>query len=122
MTEPTIPVRPACLYAAVDFRSAEPLLTVADRMSKAIFGGVPFTGLNTGIWDEVPAVRLSSRPLGLEVVLGAVGEAFTLEIETHEFPWESVPKAEQASAHADFSWYLAHVLRGLGFDVTPRTA
>jgi hypothetical protein len=70
----------------------------------------------------VPAVRLSSRPLGLEVVLGAVGEAFTLEIETHEFPWESVPKAEQASAHADFSWYLAHVLRGLGFDVTPRTA
>jgi hypothetical protein len=110
---------PVCLYAAVDFISSEPLSAVAAKISNALFCGLAFIGEDTGIWDGVPALRLAGRPLGLEVVLGGQDGSFTLEIDTFEFPWDLIPEPARASAHADFSGYLAHLLEKIGFKVVP---
>ncbi|WP_084736105.1 hypothetical protein [Cystobacter ferrugineus] len=49
----------------VDFTSPDPLMMLAHKLSEQLFGGIEFIGENSGIWDEVPAVRLARRFLGL---------------------------------------------------------
>ncbi len=49
---------------------------LADLLSKAVFGEIPFGGLDFCICEEVPAVFLMSDFLGLKVILqGYGGEA-----------------------------------------------
>jgi len=96
-------VNPRHLFAYVDFVSDLSLAEVASLLSRELFASVPFEGENTGIWDEVPAVRLSRRPLGLDVELGGASgcdNGFTLQIEQTDFPWERVDHSSTADNHS----------------------
>ena len=105
-----------CPSAHIDFFSEKPLEELAKELSVAIFGGVPFVGKTEGIWDEIPAMRLSQRVLGLDVILGGTaGErgGYSLEAEAHEFPWDELPSTQAADLEVDLSPYLWHLVSSL---------
>lgn len=99
-----------CPSAYVDFYYPESLSVVAGILSEQIFGGINFIGENTGIWDEVPAVRLSKRFLGLNIELGGEKGTYTLQIEAPDFPWELISSAFHATASTDLSGFVQHML------------
>ncbi len=102
------------LQAYVDFTHADALSVLASKLSERLFGGIQFEGENEGIWDEVPALRLSRDILGLRVEIGGCpGDqgGYTLQVETVDFPWESVQPGQEAQAVADLSGFVAHRLR-----------
>ena len=100
-----------CPSAYVDFASNAPLEEVAGALSRELFASIPFVGNNEGIWDETPAVRLSSRLLGLEVVLGGTEQGgYTLEASAADFPWETVAPNDVATTSVDLSRYFAFLL------------
>ncbi len=103
-----------CPQAYVDFTHADALSVLASKLSERLFGGIPFEGENEGIWDEVPALRLSRDILGLRVEIGGrPGDqgGYTLQVEAVDFPWESVQPGQEAQAVADLSDFVAHRLR-----------
>lgn len=75
------------LIAFVDFMAPWELQELTQRLSSHMFGGLKFVGLDEGIWDEVPAMRLQSPVLGLQIVVGGEGgdRGFTMEINTIEY-------------------------------------
>jgi hypothetical protein len=109
-------VRP---YAFVDFQCSDTLRVLAVRLSQGLFAGIEVVGENTGIWDEVPAMRLATDFLGLSVELGGDDGNFALHIEPRDFPWELVPQEEDATASVDLAGYVAHHLDRIpGISVT----
>jgi hypothetical protein len=99
--------------AYVDFTSERPLQEVAADLSNRVFGGIQFTGQGEGLWDEVPAVRLAKRFMGLQVELGGnpgTDGGYTLQVETPDFPWHLVDRARQKEARADLTGFLKHLL------------
>src|SRR4030095_9253622 len=114
------------IQAFVDFESRLPLGEVAKLLSREIFAGIQFTGLNEGIWDEVPAMRLEQDFLGLRVVVGGGADergSYTLEIEAADFPWAKIPEAHSQEAVCDISDYVRELLKGITSInlTTPRT-
>jgi hypothetical protein len=94
--------------AFVDFVSDRSLEDLATELSIRLFGGIPFVGRDEGIWDEIPALRLKQRFLGLEVVLGGTagnGGGYSLEALVANMP-AGVPATERA----DLSEFLGHLL------------
>jgi hypothetical protein len=105
-----------CPSAHVDFFSEKSLKELSHELSAAIFGGIPFVGKAEGIWDEIPAVRLSQRVLGLDIILGgSTGEqgGYSLEAEAHEFPWDEIPPSQAAEFEVDLSPYFWHLISTL---------
>ena len=49
------------------------LETVADIVSKNIFGGLPFIYGEHSIWEEIPSMYIDSNMLGLLVIIGGYG-------------------------------------------------
>jgi hypothetical protein len=99
----------------VDFSCTLPLAEVARAIGDACFGGAAFGGENSGIWDEVPAVKLDRAILGFEVIVGGGPlDGYTLTVEALE-PAAPLPSETAASASAicDFSRYLASLLAGI---------
>jgi hypothetical protein len=107
-------------YAFVDFRCPGELKDVAHKVSQHLFGGIEFVGENTGIWDEVPAVRLRARILGMEIELGGCNGEYILQIDTVGVPWAEIPTEEHPKSHADLSGYVAYLLEQLdGVEMLP---
>lgn len=107
--------------AFVDFKAVGSISDVAAALSTHLFGAIPFAGDKTGIRDEVPAVRLCSSILGLDVVLHGYGgeDGFTLEAET-SMPWslKLQEKGLDDSREVDISTYLGALVSSLdGFIV-----
>ena len=100
-----------CPVAYVDFRSTESLASLAEKLSAQLFGGINFIGENTGVWDEVPAVRLERCFLGLSVELGGQHGSYTLQIEMADFPWDLVSSEERATASVDLSATVIQLLK-----------
>lgn len=103
-------------FAYVDFTSPNTLESVARELSARVFAGIPFVGLNEGLWDEVPAVRLAQRFMGLEVELGGAPGAehgYTLQVEAPDFPWERIKRDEQPAARVDLTGHLEYLLSGI---------
>jgi hypothetical protein len=104
------------LQARVDFSSQLSLHEVAQLISTNCFGGIGFTGLNEGIWDEIPAMRLEKPVLGLEVNLGGSAEeaeGYTLEVASNN-PYGGVlgqVEGDPAAGVCEFSSYLAGYLK-----------
>lgn len=111
--------------AYVDFTSPNSLDSVARDLSTRLFAGIPFVGLGEGLWDEVPAMKLARRFMGLEVELGGSPgpeHGYTLQVEAPDFPWERIERADQAAARADLTGYLQHLLssiEGITISATP---
>ena len=102
------------IRAYVDFESRLPLIEIAKLLSREIFAGIQFTGLNEGIWDEVPAMRLDQDFLGLRVVVGGGADekrSYTLEIEAADFPWSAIPEAHSQEAICDIFDYVRELLK-----------
>jgi hypothetical protein len=102
--------------AYVDFTSPNPLQDVAAQLSSELFGGIPFIGLGEGVWDEVPAMRLAQRFMGLQVELGGnPGDdgGYTLQVESPEFPWHLVAPGGQKDARVDLTGFLTHQLSAI---------
>lgn len=98
------------LSAYVDFTSSMPLLELASFLSERLFAGIPFVGLDEGIWDEVPAVRLGEDFLRMRVELGGTpDDGYTLQVEPFGFPWQE----EQIVVQVDFADYLRFLLMRL---------
>ena len=98
--------------AYVDFTSKRSLEDIGAELSRRLFAGVPFVGLGEGIWDEVPAMRLAERFMGLQVELGGhAGDdgGYTLQVEVPDFPWHLVGRG-QANARVDLTGFLQHLL------------
>jgi hypothetical protein len=101
-----------CPSAYVHFTCHDPLLVLAERLSKDLFGGIEFVGLNTGIWDEVPAVRLARDFLGLSVELGGSEDvSYTIQIEADDFPWEFVRAEDAATTQVDLAGFVGYLLQ-----------
>ena len=103
------------LQASVDFESSMPLTEVARAIGSTCFGGVPFVGENTGIWDEVPAVRLSKDIIALEIIVGGSPEpdgGFTLEVISREQMGGDIQVDAEGSRAAvcDISAYLTALI------------
>lgn len=101
------------LSAYVDFTDRRPLPELAAVLSQRLFAGLPFIGLQEGLWDEVPALRLAGEYLGLRVELGGEpGETggFTLQLEPLDFPWEELGEEETRTANVDLSAYVRRLL------------
>jgi hypothetical protein len=98
--------------AYVDFTSRRSLHEVALELSRSVFGGIPFVGEGEGIWDEVPALRLAKRFMGLQVELGgSPGDGgYTLQVEAPDFPWHLIDPAKQQGARVDLTGLLRHLL------------
>jgi len=109
------------LYAVVDFSAPYTLQEMGHRLSTILFGGIEFTGLDEGILDEIPAMRLDRDFMGLRVVLGGKQETgYTLEIETTNFPWDQVPTDNALSVVCDISGLLAFQLGNIeGVEIDP---
>jgi hypothetical protein len=104
------------LQAYVDFVSLLPLTDIACRIAKTCFGGIDFVGENEGIWDEVPALRLERRVLGLEVILGGrPGKegGYTLQVSSRDPLGGALPVDPEGSKAAicDFSIYLTALVQ-----------
>ena len=89
--------------AFVDFKSKLTLEQLCKLFSESFFFGVDFIGGDEGIWDEVPAVRLSKDFFGLRIVLGGYDGVYTLEIETFDFNWDLLNEEDKKSAVVDIS-------------------
>ncbi len=105
------------LQASVDIYSELSLEELGRQVALACFGGGEFVGLDEGIWDEVPAMRLDRCVLGLEVILGGRPGAFgyTLEVASknpHGGKLSSDPKKSEESV-CEFSLYLSSLVAGL---------
>lgn len=100
------------IQAHVDFTSDLTLKLLAPRVANVCFGGGEFVSEGTGIWDEVPAVRLKHEPLGLRVVLGGAPDVgFTLEVESAEaLGGKLAVGPECVDSIADLSTYLSGLL------------
>ncbi len=99
--------------AYVDFIHPLPLVRLADLLSRLLFGGIRFTGLGEGLWDEVPAVRLEVDFMGLRVELGgAPGQegGYTLQVEPLDVPAYGDGEEYGSEQVADLSWYLRYLL------------
>jgi hypothetical protein len=97
--------------AFVNFVSDRTLEDLASEFSDRLFAGIPFVGRDEGIWDEVPAVRLRDRFLGLEIVLGGtVGKDGGFSVEAMVADWE--PHIA-VTGRADFSEFVAYLLGGI---------
>src|SRR5437773_2401491 len=102
-----------CISAYVDFNHPLPLDGLAQLLSERIFAGIPFTGENTGIWDEVPALRLARDFLGLRVELGGSPDpasGYTLQIEPFDFPWDQISADLEKECSVDLSDYVRFLL------------
>lgn len=102
---------PVFFRAFVDFRSPLELLDVADLLSRHLFAGVRFCGLNEGLWDEVPAVRLENDFLNLRIELGGGDGEYTLEIQSFKYDFGKVPKDQHQNVMMDIS-HTIKVLAG----------
>lgn len=105
----------SCPAAYVGVRASTGLLQLAQQLSEALFGGIPFVGQGTGIRDEVPAVRLAADLLGAEVVVHGYGgeDGFCLEIEPLTPAREAVRALGAEPVTGDISAYLAGLISGL---------
>ena len=54
----------------VSFAAPYPLFEMAEILSREVFAGIKFTGYNTGIWDECPAMKLEKDFLGMRFEFG----------------------------------------------------
>jgi hypothetical protein len=106
--------------AYVEFRSKRSLEELAALISSQLFAGVPFVGLDEGLWDEVPAVRLARTILGLSVELGGYSPSFSLEVEVLEFPWRLVDESGSSHERLDLSRYVAFLLAQIDGVEAPR--
>lgn len=98
------------IFADVDFEYPGSLDDLAAELSQRAFGGIPFVGKNSGIWDEVPAVRLETRFLGLEVQLGGHDGHFGVSIDTFEFPQHKNSAEEKKNERVDIAEYVLYLL------------
>jgi hypothetical protein len=102
------------IAAHVDFEYGSSLGELARVLSDRVFAGIEFTGEGTGIWDEVPAMKLARRFLGFDVELGGGEGEYTLAIDMPDFPWDLVPNADDPSVSAavcvDISGYVVFLL------------
>jgi hypothetical protein len=94
--------------AFVNFVSDRALDDLASEFSTRLFGGIPFVGRAEGIWDEIPAMRLTARFLGLEVVLG--GKAGTDGGYSLEATVVNLPPGIASSERTDLSEYVAYLV------------
>lgn len=101
------------LYADVDFQFDGELVELSELLSERVFGKIRFTGQNTGIWDEVPAVQLEALFLGLHVELGGEDGHYGLIVTATAFPWDRIPTDQQASASVDFGEYVMQLLENI---------
>ena len=100
-----------CPAAYVEFKSDLPLAGLAAQLSTKLFADIPFVGENDGIWDEVPALRLEKRFLGLEVVIGGnpgMEGGYTLQIEAPDFPWSEI--AANQTSTGELTTYVRHLV------------
>lgn len=100
-------------FAIIRILSSNPLDTVAAALSKNLFNGVPFSGRELALCDEVPAVRLEGNYLGLSVVLHGMDGEYILSLR----PRPSALRNLESGIPTDVSAYLAHLVRGVGFQV-----
>jgi len=94
--------------AFVNFVSDRTLDDLASEFSARLFGGIPFVGRDEGIWDEIPAVRLSTRFLGFEVILGGKEGAtggYSFEVVVADSVSENA-----STERADLSEYVAYLV------------
>jgi hypothetical protein len=96
--------------AHVEFEYSGTLHALAHELSTRILGNIRFVGENSGIWDEVPAVRLAARFLGLGIELGGENGRFALSMVDTEFPLQTLTAEQTSKAIVDVSGYVAYVL------------
>jgi hypothetical protein len=97
-----------------DLSSELPIKELGALLSERIFAGISFVGLEEGILDEIPAMRLERDFLGLRVILGGrPGKegGYTLEIELVDFPWSVVPENESSEVVCDISAMVKQQLK-----------
>jgi hypothetical protein len=94
----------------VDFSFDGALLDLAPFVSKQLFGGAAFDGHNTGIWDEVPAVRLCYDFLGTDIVLGGERPDYRLSFTVRNFPWDRISEAQKEDPLVSLHDYVMHLL------------
>ncbi len=98
-------------------------IPLAHELSTRIFGNMSFVGENSGIWDEVPAVRLAARFLGLEIELGGDNGRFALSMVDTTFPLQTLTAEQTLKAIVDVSGCVAYVLDQVpGIKHVPATA
>lgn len=106
------------LVFVVGFRSHGTLEEVARRVSRYLLAGAEFDFENTAFYDEVPAVRLRSSLLGLEVIIQQ-GEGVEYFIEG--YPSIFAPKWREADpselVSVDISDYIERALLAGGFSI-----
>jgi hypothetical protein len=97
---------------AVDLESEMTIEELGATISAALFGGVPFSGLGTGIRDEVPALRLGATMLGLDIVLHGYGgvDGFSLDLYPLPSLVTGAKNSSSALCRADLSAWLGHLL------------
>ena len=61
------------------------LESVADIVSKNIFGGIPFIYGKHSIWEEVPSMYIESNIFGLFIIIGGYGghEGYDINIQPY---------------------------------------
>jgi hypothetical protein len=90
----------------VFIRSDAALQELGDLLSENIFGGVPFSGLDQHIYDEVPAIFI--HILGLRIVLSESGNN---HFELSMYPSKKMPnQIEHAYQTVNLSEYLQYLL------------
>lgn len=109
------------IQSFTDISSALSIQALGALLSERIFAGISFVGLDEGILDEIPAMRLDRDFLGLRVILGGrpgKGGGYTLEIELIDFPWSEVPESDSTEVVCDISEVVKRQLRAIdGVDI-----
>lgn len=93
------------LWGSIAFTSSMSIEEVGGLLSESIFSGLPFIGKEKNIYEEVPAIYLEDRFLGLNVILSGGGEYnYCLEIHGNYNP------KEVKSHRVRLDDYLYHLL------------
>lgn len=79
-------------YGSIGIYTSLTLDELGTLLSERVFGGIEFGGKDLGLCDEVPAVRLERRFLGLYVILyGGDGEyALSVDQRADDIPAEEI--------------------------------
>jgi hypothetical protein len=69
------------LVGEINLKTKLSILALGDVLSRAVFGGIKFRGLDEEIYDEIPAIYLEENLFGFRIIL----QGFSENIDTNGF-------------------------------------
>lgn len=108
------------IYGLAYIQSSLDLEALGQVLSEKIFGGLPFGGKDRGIMDEVPAIFIEPRFLGLQIVLYRTDPSgFALKVSSFDFWLDTVIRKGEKDPireRVEIFDHLVELLRSHGFD------